>query len=327
MKIETAHRRLSAWALCALAATAIALGAEASWYWPFGSGDKKSERPRLSELMEEASAAIDNAADLAADGKVAEAVEEYRRALAELERVENENPERAATSEFASVRNKRAYVNAAIDSLLMAQARENAKAVAVTDTTELERRFAERRAAMRRETGAEASSSAPPPTKAPESAPPKVESQMDSFMDKERARTKTVQRMATRAKTEGQIAELLKKDPSSRKARVMKAGLLMGDGDVAGAKAALREVLAEAPGDASALNMMAACVAQEGDYAEADAVLSRAMEANPRDYHAYYNMANLMLQATGDKDLARRHYEAGRAVGGPEDKAMEESFR
>ena len=38
-------------------------------------------------------------------------------------------------------------------------------------------------------------------------------------------------------------------------------------------------------------------------------------------------MANLLLQATGDKDLARRHYEAGRAVGGPEDKAMEESFR
>ena len=38
--------------------------------------------------------------------------------------------------------------------------------------------------------------------------------------------------------------------------------------------------------------------------------------------HTYF-----MLQATGDKALARRHYEAGRKVGGPEDKSMEESFK
>ena len=308
MKGKAARKRLAARALCALAAVAFALCGEASWYWPFGSGDAKGGKARLSELMEAATTAIDNAADLAADGKTSEAVEEYRKALEELDKVERDNPERAATSEFASVRNKRAYVNAAIDSLLMAQARENAKAVAVTDTTELERRFASLRAAKRGET-------------------PVVESQMDSFVKKERERKKDVQRKASRAKAEGRIADLLAKDPSSRRARVMQAGLKMGDGDVAGAKSMLKAVLLEAPEDVPALNMLAVCEASEGNYPDADEALSRAMRANPRDYHAYYNMANLMLQATGDKEVARRHYEAGRKVGGPEDKDMEASFR
>lgn len=119
---------------------------QASWYWPFGSddGDEKTP-PRLSTLMEPASLLIDEASDLAADGKVDESVEKYRKALAELDRIETENPERAKTSEFSTVRNKRAYVNAAIDSMLLSQVKANAKAVAVSDTTELERKLAEER--------------------------------------------------------------------------------------------------------------------------------------------------------------------------------------
>lgn len=332
VRTETAHNRLATWALCVLVAAAFAIAGEAAWYWPFGSDSGKAGKARLSELMEGASTAIDNAADFAADGKISEAIEEYRKALDELDKVELDNPERAATSEFASVRNKRAYVNAAIDSLLMAQARENAKAVAVTDTTALEKRVEARRKAKRGETPASSATGntpAPPPASAQsqESAPPKIESQLESFLDRARSHEKDVQRKAARVKTETKIAELLKKDPSSRKARIMQAGLRMGEGDLAGAKSILKGVLGEDPENVSALNMFAVCLASEGDYAEADYALSRAMEANPSDYHAYYNMANLMMQATGDKDVARRHYEAGRGVGGPEDKAMEESFK
>ena len=130
--------------LCTFAAVlALASGAAASWYWPFGSSDDASAPVRrLSELMEPASRLIDEASDLAADGKSQESVEKYREALAELDRIEAENPERAASPEFSTVRNKRAYVNAAIDSLLLAQVTANAKAVAVSDTTELEKRLA-----------------------------------------------------------------------------------------------------------------------------------------------------------------------------------------
>jgi tetratricopeptide (TPR) repeat protein len=281
--------------------------------------------------MEDATAAIDDAADCAADGKISEAIEKYRKALDELDKVERENPERAATVEFASVRNKRAYVNAAIDSLLIAQARENAKAVAVTDTTELEKRFAERRRRLPGDDGSRehASSQAAAPSSAAEAAAdvPKLENQKDAFMEKERARKKAVQSKAARAKMEGRIAALLEKDPSSPKARVMQAGLMMGDGDLAGAKQKLAEVLAQSPADTSALNMMAVCAATEGGYSEADDLLSRAIKANPRDYCAYYNMANLVMQATGEKAVALKYYETGRKVGGPEDKALEESLK
>ena len=47
----------------------------------------------------------------------------------------------ALTSEFATLRTKRAYVKAAIDSLLLNQAQVNAKPVAVSDTTALEEKL------------------------------------------------------------------------------------------------------------------------------------------------------------------------------------------
>ena len=50
---------------------ALCGGLRASWYWPFGSSETEGGRePRLSELMEPASLLIDEASDLAAEGKV-----------------------------------------------------------------------------------------------------------------------------------------------------------------------------------------------------------------------------------------------------------------
>ena len=126
---------------------ALAGSAEASWYWPFGGeGGVQTQKLRISELMEPASLLIDEAADLASEKKTNEAVEKYRKALEELDRIEVENPDRVKGAEFATLRNKRAYVNAAIDSLLLAQVKSNAKAVAVSDTTALEKRLAEEKA-------------------------------------------------------------------------------------------------------------------------------------------------------------------------------------
>jgi tetratricopeptide (TPR) repeat protein len=305
-------------AIAAMAASAIA---QASWYWPFGSDDggSKKDQPRLSELMEQASISIDTASDLAAEGKVEEAVAEYRKALVELDRVERENPERAATPEFATVRNKRAIVNASIDSLYLAQARENAKAVAVTDTTELEKRFAERRA--ERLAAAEGETK---PKAAADS--PKLESQLETYMAEERERNKTVAQEAARSKTERAIQALLAKDPNSRKARVMQAGEMLRAGDTDGAAEKLDGVLAENPNDISALNMRAVCEVTQGRMADAKATLTHAIKVNPNDYHAYYNMARLVMQTTGKKSAAKRYYETGRTVGGPEDKGMEALF-
>lgn len=124
---------------------AFAGGVRASWYWPFGSDEGGEEPKRISELMEKASELIDEASDFASDGKIDESVETYRKALGELDRIERENPDRVKSSEFATLRNKRAYVNAAIDSMLLSQVKQNAKAVAVSDTTDLEKKLAEER--------------------------------------------------------------------------------------------------------------------------------------------------------------------------------------
>ncbi len=120
--------------------TTCALRTDAAWYWPFGDDSDKDE-PRMSELIEPASRLIDSASDYADEGKVKEAVAEYEKALQELARVELENPDRAGKPEFATVRNKRAYVEGAIENLLIKQAKDNARAVSVTDTSELERRY------------------------------------------------------------------------------------------------------------------------------------------------------------------------------------------
>ena len=61
--------------LCVLLAVLLVEISSASWYWPFGNDEEKPEVPRLSELMEPASLAIDEASDLASQGKMSEAVE------------------------------------------------------------------------------------------------------------------------------------------------------------------------------------------------------------------------------------------------------------
>ena len=92
---------------CVLAVCfALAGSVQASWYWPFGSDETDTaDAPRISTLMEPASLLIDEASDLAAEGKVDESVEKYRKALSELDRIEQENPERARSAEFATLRN------------------------------------------------------------------------------------------------------------------------------------------------------------------------------------------------------------------------------
>ncbi len=308
--------------LSVVVATALLHGVQAAWYWPFGS-DEEEDLPRLSKLMEPASLAIDDAADAIADGKTDEAVEHYRKALAALERIEAENPERAATPEFATVRVKRAYVNAAIDSILLAQSRENAKAVAVTDTTELEKKFAEKRAATAKSTAAN--------TPKPAVATPKLEKQVDAYVEKDRARMKKTEKAAAKAKAEKavnrEIKSLLEKDPKSRRARLLQAGEDIRNDDYAAAKLSIRALLEEKPNDAAALNMRAMCEAAEGDFRAAEKTLDQAINSNPRDHYAYYNMANLMLQSSGNREAARRYYETGRTVGGPKDEQLEKALK
>ena len=284
----------------AVAAT-LSLGALGSWYWPFGSDDEEVI-PRISELMEPASTNIDAATDFEFDGKFDEAIAGYEAALRELDKVEAEYPDQMDKPEFTTVKTKRAYVRAKIDTLKFLQVKENSKAVAVSDTTELEKKLAAEKAAAAKAATPEPEPEAEKP--APEPEKPSVEKP---------APAKPAPKKPAPAKA------------LSRQQRIAKA---IADGDYAAADADIAETLRTRPNDAAALNLRAMMESAQGKYRDAEHTLDQAIQSNPKSYHAYYNMARLILKAYPDnKDGARRYYETGRAVGGPRNAALEEAVK
>ena len=269
----------------------LALAAGAAWRWPFGSDE--TAKPRMSELMEPASLLMDEASDLASDGKVAEAVEKYRLAYAELERIEIENPDRAESSEFSTVRNKKAYIDSAIDSLLLDQAKKNTKAVVNTDTTELEKRYAEKKAAE----------------KPPEEKP-----------------GRPAGTLTARESQGAGMSRLL----GAHKAKMQAAADALKAGEYDEARRRVQDILALRPNDPAALNLRAAVEAASGDLETAERTLVQLTQSNPGTYYGFYNLAKLTLQMRGDagKEPARRYYEHGREnCGGPIDDELEAKLK
>ena len=286
----------------AVAAT-LSLGALGSWYWPFGSDDEEVI-PRISELMEPASTNIDAATDFEFDGKFDEAIAGYEAALRELDKVEAEYPDQMDKPEFTTVKTKRAYVRAKIDTLKFLQVKENSKAAAVSDTTELEKKLAAEKAAA-------AKAATPEPE--PEAEKPAPEPEKPSVEKPAPAPAKPEPKKPAPAKA------------LSRQQRIAKA---IADGDYAAADADIAETLRTKPNDAAALNLRAMMESAQGKYRDAEHTLDQAIQSNPKSYHAYYNMARLILKAYPDnKDGARRYYETGRAMGGPRNAALEEAVK
>ena len=297
-----------------LSVCALTFSVQAGW-WPFGSKDGSKDQPRISELMEPASVLIDSAADLAEEGKISESVDAYKRALLELDRIELENADRAQSAAFATLRNKRAYVNAAIDSLLLKQAQQNARAVAVTDTTELEKRYAQLKKGE---------------TLSDEKKQEIAEKKVTEIEEHQAAAVEPEKKPAAADRPRpAKLQELLAKDPSSRRARLLLAADDMKRGDYAAALLSIEGLLAERPNDAASLNLRAAVETEQGEYKKAERTLDQSIRSNPRSHYAYYNMARLLLQTRGvdGKEAAQRYYQTGRTYGGPVDARLEERLK
>ncbi len=279
---------------------ALCAGAEASWYWPFSSDDE-TKPPRVSELMEPASVMIDEAYDLADEGKTSEAVEKYRAALAELDRIEAENPDRVKEPEFNTLKNKRATVMAAIDSLLLSEAQDNARAIAVSDTTELQKKY-----------------------DAKHGKAPKMEERGAAKPESEATTESTEVAGEIESPTEQPEVIELPQKPKSKMAIALED---LAKRDFAAVELTVKEILEERPNDAAALNLKAAAEMAQGDAKAAEKTLDQAIMSNPRGYHAYYNMARLMAGLKGNRSGAKRYYEAGRSLGGPVDAKLEELLK
>lgn len=313
--------------LAFLLLSVVATRAFAAWYWPFGSDDEKKP-PRMSELMEESSILIDEAFDLAAQGKISEAVEKYKKAYEELEKLEFQYPDRAATSEFSTVRNKKAYVSTSIDSLLLKQASENARAVAVTDTTELEKRYEAEMKAKAAGLPVEDEDDEPEESKSAtkENAP----SQHKKAEGVNEAAGAPARNAAAASERRGKIAKIAAENPANRKAKIMLAVEDLKNKEFDAAELTIKELLAEKPNDVTALNLKAAVEAARGDYEKAKTTLHQLIQSNPKDHSGYYNLAKLIIKFEGaaGKAAARRYYDTARKYyGGPKDAKLEELLK
>lgn len=313
--------------LAFLLLSVVATRAFAAWYWPFGSDDEKKP-PRMSELMEESSILIDEAFDLAAQGKISEAVEKYKKAYEELEKLEFQYPDRAATSEFSTVRNKKAYVSTSIDSLLLKQASENARAVAVTDTTELEKRYeAEMKA---KAAGQPAVDEDDEPEESKSATKENAPSQHKKAEGVNEAAGAPARNAAAASERRGKIAKIAAENPANRKAKIMLAVEDLKNGEFNAAELTIKELLAEKPNDVTALNLKAAVEAARGDYEKAKSTLHQLIQSNPKDHSGYYNLAKLIIKFEGaaGKAAARRYYDTARKYyGGPKDAKLEELLK
>ena len=342
-----------------LFAVACTLCARGAWYWPFGSDeDSTNAPPRLHRLLEPANDYIELAQDASLNGDSEKAIENYRLALGELDRVEAEHPDRAESSEFAPLRLRRATCMAAIDAIRFAQVNENVRPVSVTDTTELQKRweklhgFADEedeektpvQASSKEETKqapptTEKEEAKPVPPKKEEEAkpapPPKEETKKTPLTEeKEEAKPVPPKKEEEEAKPAPPPKEEAKPTPPPEEkkpaplpadwsGRIAQAMSDLRAQDYAAADVLLESMLHERPKDLNALLLRAAAQAGTKSYYAAQRTLERAMRAHPRSYLPYYNLANLLIQQNGDLEAAREYYELGRTVGGPVNKALE----
>lgn len=328
------HTALLVAALFALASVPL----RAAWYWPFGSDEDSPDRPpRLHRLLENANDLIEQAEDASLDGDAEKALELYNAALTNLVDVAAKNPDRAEKPEFAPLRNKIAATSAAIDSIRFAQVNQNIRAVAVTDTTELQRKYDEEQAKKKGGEKKDAAKADAVKEKgdASKMTPAKVESDASAAKaadDKAiKAESKSDDRSVVKAQPKGAV--------NAKPANVDRAAMNFDEGiqtairelkakDYAAADLLLEDLEKERKDDLNVLILRSAAQSGLKYYLAARRTLEKAMRAHPKNYIPYYNLAHLMFKIEGEGvDSARQYYELGRALGGPKDSRIEAKLK
>ncbi len=298
------------------------LCAHGAWYWPFGDSEGTNAPPRLHRLLQPANDYIELAQDASLEGDAEKALENYRLALGELDRVEAENPDRAASSEFAPLRSRRAACTAAMDAIRFAQINENTRPVAVTDTRELQKKWNKKHGIE--EKTKEPAKQEPPKVEPKKPEPPKVEPPKAEPKKPEPPKPEPPKVEKPKPEPEKPKADALPKDWDGRIAQAMS---YINAKDFAGADVLLESMLKERPKDLNAMLLRALAQASTENYYAAQRTLEQAMRSHPRSYLPYYNLANLKIQQGEDLDVAREYYELGRTVGGPVNVALEAKLK
>ena len=316
------------------------LFAQGAWYWPFGSSEDDPSKPlRLHRLLEEANNYIEIAEDEALKGNGDGALENYRLALSELDRVERENPDRAETAEFSPLRNKRAACVAAMDAIRFAQVNDNERAVSVTDTRELQKKWNKKHGIKEevKDEGGKVKDEGEPVAVKGEGGKVKDEGEPVAVKD-EGGKVKDVvvpveppvekpvakvevmpkERPVAKVEEKSEKKQESKDEFSDFKYRLKTALAEVRNRDYVAADLMLEELAQERPNDLNVLLLRAAAQAGMGSNHAARRTLEKAMRAHPRSHLPYYNLANLLLDMGESVETARQYYEMGRSCGGPQ---------
>ena len=308
------------------AALAVVAALDAQAFLGFGNSST-NKPPKLHVLMQPANDYIEEAQLCELNGDADKALENYRKALEELNRVASENPDRADTAEFAPLRNKAAVCAIQIDNIRLEQVNANERRVAVTDTRELQKKYNEKHGLTNRLESAAVA--APAPAAKTEAAPAPVRSPEDEAREKaadfvEDAKDAIADGRPLDAKKS--LSEALKIDPESWDARYLMAYTHVSLGDLDAAEMLLGDVLEDRPNNVSALLLRGAVQMTRGDHAAAQKTVTAAIRANPDYYAGYYNMATLLVEMGSSRETARKFYEQGRLRNGPRDPDLEKAL-
>ena len=301
----------------AVMAACAGLAVHAAWYWPFGDDEDSPDRPpRLHRLLENANDLIEQAEDASLDGDADKALELYNAALTNLVDIAEKNPDRAEKPEFAPLRNKIAATSAAIDSIRFAQVNQNIRAVAVTDTTELQRKYDEEQAQKK------GINKVLEPKKDKDASKP-AEKKKDEPAPKQPTATTATPAPQPEAKSLPPPASIAGVDE-----KIQMALKELQAKDYAAADLLLADLEKERKNDLNVLILRAA--AQNGlkYHLAARRTLEKAMRAHPKSYLPYYNLAYLMFKIEdAGVQSARQYHELGRSLGGPRDAKLESRLK
>ena len=265
-----------------------------------GFGSSKDKPPKLHVLMRTANDYIEEAQVCELNGDGDKAIEFYKKALDELDKIVAEKPERAETAEFAPLRNKAAVCNIQIDAIKLEQINANERRVAVTDTTALQKKYDEKHG-IRRLGGDKGKTTAAAKEKASKEAEAEAKKKVDEKQAEaadEAKKTVDEKKADAAAEAKRKADEVQAKSKAAQEAARRKAAELAAEKEAA--KAAVRKKTEDgsvAVQGANATESLQGHIEDAkdaislGKYDDATKALVAALKIDPENWDARYLMA------------------------------------
>jgi len=305
---------------------------------PLSALAKDEEKVKISELLKDANEIMSEAQEVYVDGDSDKAVVLYRKALAEIIKIEHKYPDRVTSSDFAPLRFRRALCETEIDRILLEKVNIASRSVAVTDTHELEQKRKERKEAAKTNRLAKVSQKLssktsegvvdvkPQPVETPQVAAGTAEKKPEEKLDVDVELDWAGDMMSAEKfdEAEKSLIKVLRASPDNFKARYMMTVVRIRKGHFKDAQIVLEDLLEDYGRNEGVLLLASGLYMSTEQYAKAMSALDKALKIAPERPEAYLNMAWLLLEMN-PKELndPEMYYRRSVELGGDRDSQLE----